>query len=149
MLNVRTREYCEIAERLVPRVFRTQGWRRTFVVAGNALAVATIVSALLDLGSVAIVVGMAASLCCAMFFGAILVPEGAMSEREASIRDGAHRRSYTFASYVLFPAALLAAAAGAEREGVQIVWAFMAALLLFWGVPYSIVAWSLPDEDAP
>jgi hypothetical protein len=52
-----------------------------------------------------------------------------------------------FASYLLFPAALLAAALAGERDGIQVVWAFMAACLLFWGVPYSIVAWQLRDGD--
>jgi len=90
--------------------------------------------------------GAGAGLCCAMFFGAVLVPEGVMDEHEAGIRDRAHRQSYVFASYLLFPAALIAAAIGAERDGVQVLWAFVAACLLFWGVPYSIIAWSVPDE---
>ena len=146
MTNVRTREYCEIADRLVPHVFRSHGWRRTFVVLGNALALATIAAALVDLGSIAVLFGLGAGLCCAMFFGAVLVPEGVMDEHEAGIRDRAHRQSYVFASYLLFPAALIAAAIGAERDGVQVLWAFVAACLLFWGVPYSIIAWSVPDE---
>ena len=70
-----------------------------------------------------------------------------MGEQEALIRDGAHRQSYVFASYLLFPAALIATVAGAERGGIQIVWAFVAACLLFWGVPYSIIAWSVPDAE--
>ena len=147
MTNARTREYCEIAERLVPHAFRLHTWRRTFVVLGNALALSTIASALLDLGSVAILFGLAAGVCCSMFFGAVLVPEGLMDEREARIRDRAHRQSYVFASYLLFPTALIAAVAGAERDGIQIVWAFVAACLLFWGVPYSIIAWSVPDDE--
>src|SRR3954468_7849197 len=104
MTNTRTREYCEIAERLVPYMFRTQAWRRRFVVLGNALAVATIASVLLDLGSLAVLLGIGASFCCAMFFGAVLVPEGVMGEEEARIRDRSHRQSYTFVSYLLFPA---------------------------------------------
>ena len=148
MISVRTREYCGIAERLVPQVFRSQHWRRAFVVTGNALALATIASALLDLGDVAILPGLGAAFCCAMFFGAILVPEGPMSEHESSVRDRAHRQSYVFASYVLFPLALLAAALVPERDGIQVVWALMAACLLFWGLPYSIVAWQLRDEQA-
>ena len=147
MTNARSREYCEIADRLVPHAFRSHAWRRTFVVLGNALALATIAAALLDLGSVAILFGLGAGVCCSMFFGAVLVPEGSMDEREARIRDRAHRQSYAFASYLLFPAALIAAVAGAERDGIQIVWAFVAGCLLFWGVPYSIIAWSVPDAE--
>ena len=148
MNNARTREYCEIADRLVPHAFRSHGWRRAFVVLGNVLALATIASALLDLGSVAVLFGIGAGFCCSMFFGAVLVPEGFMDEKEARIRDRAHRQSYVFASYLLFPAALIAAVAGAERDGIQMIWAFVAACLLFWGVPYSIIAWSVPDADA-
>jgi hypothetical protein len=118
MTKARTREYCEIAERLVPDPFRSHSWRRTFVVLGNALALATIASALLDLGSVAILFGLSAGVCCSVFFGAVLVPEGLMDEREAAIRDRAHRQSYVLASYLLFPAALIAAVAGAERDGI-------------------------------
>ncbi len=147
MTNTRTREYCEIAERLGPTAFRSQAWRRAFVVLGNTLALATIAAALLDLGSVAILFGLGAGFCCSMFFGAVLVPEGFMDEQEARIRDRAHRQSYVFASYLLFPAALIAAVAGAERGGIQIIWAFVAACLLFWGVPYSIIAWSVPDAE--
>ena len=147
MIGLRSREYCGIAERLVPRVFRSQHWRRVFAVTGNALALATIAAALLDLGDVAILLGLGASVCCAIFFGAILVPAGPMSEHEASVRDRAHRQSYIFASYLLFPAALIAAGLVGERDGIQVVWAFLAACLLFWGLPYSIVAWQLRDED--
>jgi hypothetical protein len=148
MTNTRTREYCEIAERLVPHMFRTLGWRRRFVVLGNALAVATIASVLLDLGSLAVLLGIGASFSCAMFFGAVLVPAGAMGDQEARIRDNSHRQSYTFVSYLLFPAALLAAAVIADRDAAQIAWAFIAACLLFWGVPYTIVAWGLPEDYA-
>jgi hypothetical protein len=148
MTKARTREYCEIAERLVPHRFRTQGWRRRFVVLGNALALATIASVLLDLGSLAVLLGISASVCCAMFFGAVLVPEGVMGDEESRLRDRSHRQSYTFASYLLFPAGLLAAAVVADRDAAQIAWAFMAGCLLFWGVPYSIVAWGLPEDYA-
>lgn len=57
MSQVRMRVYCEIAERLVPRTFRTQRRRRAFVVLGNASAPATIAAALLDLGNIATVPG--------------------------------------------------------------------------------------------
>ena len=144
MSDVRMREHCEIAERLVPRTFRTRGWRRVFVVLGNTLALATIATVLLDQGSTVILPGLGASFCCAMFFGAILVPAGVMDEREARLRDGAHRRSYVIASYLLLPAALVAATVAGQRDAVQVVWAFMAACLLFWGLPYSIIAWSMP-----
>src|SRR4051794_27268380 len=148
MNNGRTREYCEIAERLVPHMFRTREWRRRFVVIGNALALATIASVLLDLGSLAVLLGSGASMCCAMFFGSVLLPEGVMGDEEARLRDRSHRQSYTFVSYLLFPAALVAAAVVADRDAVQIAWAFIGACLLFWGVPYSIVAWGLPEDYA-
>jgi hypothetical protein len=148
MNNARTREYCEIAERLVPHKFRTRDWRRRFVVLGNGLALATVASVLLDLGSLAVLLGIGASVCCAMFFGAVLLPEGVMGEEEAHLRDRSHRQSYTFVSYLLFPAALLAAAVVADRDAAQIAWAFIGACLLFWGVPYSIVAWGLPEGYA-
>ena len=148
MTNARMREYCEIAERLVPHTFRTRGWRRRFVVLGNALAVATVVSALLDLGALSVLLGITAGLSCAMFFGAVLVPEGVMGDDEARLRDDSHRRSYTFASYVLFPIALVVAALIVERDVTQIAWALMAGCLLFWGVPYTIVAWGLPEDYA-
>jgi hypothetical protein len=119
--------------------------RRAFVVLGNALALATVAAALLDLGDVAIVPGIAASFCCAMFFGAVLVPAGPMDDQEARVRDGAHRRSYLAASFLVMPAALAAAALVGQRDGVQVVWAFVAACLLFWGLPYSLIAWSMPD----
>ena len=148
MNNARTREYCEIAEKLVPHMFRTRDWRRRFVVLGNALALATIASVLLDLGSLAVLLGIGASFSCAMFFGAVLVPEGVMSDEEARLRDRSHRQSYTFVSYLLFPAALVAAAVVADRDAAQIAWAFIGACLLFWGVPYTIVAWGLPEDYA-
>jgi hypothetical protein len=148
MSTARTREYCEIAERLVPHAFRTRGWRRRFVVLGNALAVATIVSVLLDFGALTVLVGIGAGLSCAMFFGAVLVPEGVMGEDEARLRDQSRRRSYTLASYVLFPLGLIAAAVVVDRDVAQIAWAFVAACLLFWGVPYSIVAWGLAEDYA-
>jgi hypothetical protein len=147
-MTARTREYCEIAERLVPHTFRHQNWRRRFVVLGNALAVTTVVSALLDLGALSVLLGIGAGLSCAMFFGSVLVPEGVMAADETQLRDHSHRQSYTFASYVLFPIALVVAALMVDRDVAQIAWAFMAGALLFWGVPYSIVAWGLEEDYA-
>ena len=46
MLQARTRNYCEIAERLVPHTFRTRTWRRAFGLLGNLLACLTVVSAM-------------------------------------------------------------------------------------------------------
>ena len=145
MGEVRMREYCEIAERLVPRAFRARHSRRSFVMLGNVLAVATIAAVLLDLGKLTMLPGLGASFSCTMFFGAILVPAGAMDQREARIRDGAHRRAYMLGSFLVFPLALLAAAAIGHSDGMQLMWVFPPACLLFWGLPYSIIAWSLPD----
>lgn len=80
-----------------------------------------------------------------MLFGAILVPAGVMGDDEARVRDEAHRRSYQLASYALFPAALVAAGLVAQRDGVQVMWAFMAACLLLWALPYLLIVWAMPN----
>ena len=146
MTGPRMRNYCEIAERLVPQAFRTGFWRRTFVVLGNVLALATIASAALDLGDVAVLLGLGAGFGIAMSYGATLVPAGAMTGREAAVRDRAHREAFN-ASYVLLPAALIAAPLVAENGGVQVLWAVLMACLAWWALPSSLIAWQLRDEE--
>ena len=68
-----------------------------------------------------------------------------MEEQEYQIRDRSHRQAYVLASFFLFPTALLAAVFAPHREGLQVVWALTAAVLMFWAVPSTIIAWCMPD----
>ena len=152
MMQGRINSYHDLCSRMVPDAFRSQIWRRTFVFLGNALAVVTIASTLFDMGAIVSFWGILATISFTMFWSAINAmgdkPDSLLDEREARIRDRAHRKAYVFATYVFFPVAVLLAAWWPEsRGGMQLPWALTAAWLILWGVPSSIIAWQLPDDD--
>ena len=138
-----------LSGRMVPRSMRSQKWRRFYVVASYGLAAASVLWALAGLGDAIAVLGLPAAVSFTMQWASVnglMHRRDDIDERERAIRDNAHRMAYQTVALLLFPLAVIGAGLFPERSVTQLVWAFVDAWLMIWGLPGAIVAWSEQDE---